>query len=255
MKKHYPVLIALSVIGQSLGQTPTPPIVVKETIVESNVVAPGVPREVVVEETVTKDVVPLNPAEVQVAPAVTIAPQVRVLDPMIARRQLSMLPRELPPGATPAPGTTVEETTTTVEIPGQPTRIYNVERNVVIVEGRELPYLTIPVLFVKESAELLDNESRLAIEETAKAINETLQTSSTATFDIEGHTSTDGEAEMNLNLSAMRAQRIYDELTKRYLVPATALTAHGHGENYPTYPSGTEAEMMLDRRVLVVRVK
>jgi len=31
-----------------------------------------------------------------------------------------------------------------VGVPGQPRRIYKVERNVVIVEGMELPYITIP---------------------------------------------------------------------------------------------------------------
>jgi outer membrane protein OmpA-like peptidoglycan-associated protein len=60
---------------------------------------------------------------------------------------------------------------------------------------------------------------------------------------------------MNMRLSADRARRVYDELTVNYGVPATALSAHGYGENYPNFPSGTEAQMVLDRRVLVVRVK
>ncbi len=72
---------------------------------------------------------------------------------------------------------------------------------------------------------------------------------------IEGHTSTDGEAEMNLDLSARRARRVHGELTANYAVPPEVLTAHGHGENYPAYPDGTEEQMVLDRRVLVVRVK
>ena len=77
----------------------------------------------------------------------------------------------------------------------------------------------------------------------------------TATFDIEGHTSTDGTDELNLDLSAKRARRVFEELTTRYQIPATVLSAHGYGENYPSYPSGTEEQMILDRRVLVVRVK
>ena len=60
---------------------------------------------------------------------------------------------------------------------------------------------------------------------------------------------------MNLELSAQRARRIFEELTKRYQIPATVLSAHGYGGNYPSYPSGSEEQMMLDRRVLVVRVK
>ena len=74
-------------------------------------------------------------------------------------------------------------------------------------------------------------------------------------FDIEGHTSTDGTDEFNITLSAARAQRVYEELTKRYGVPADALSAHGYGENFPAYPKGTEEQMQLDRRVLVVRTK
>ena len=60
---------------------------------------------------------------------------------------------------------------------------------------------------------------------------------------------------MNLELSALRARRVFEELTKRYSIPATVLTAHGHGENFPSFPAGTEEQMTLDRRVLVVRVK
>ena len=124
-----------------------------------------------------------------------------------------------------------------------------------IVEGRELPYVTIPVLFVKETAELLDAESRAALTQTASAIKEVIAANPTAVFDIEGHTSTDGETDFNTALSTQRAQRVYMELTSRYGVPASALSAHGYGESYPAYPNGSEAQMTLDRRVLVVRVK
>jgi outer membrane protein OmpA-like peptidoglycan-associated protein len=157
----------------------------------------------------------------------------------------------------PAPGSVVEttETTTVVEIPGLPPRVYIEERNVVLVEGRELHYLTIPVLFVKETDDLLDVESRQAIEETAAAIRDVIAADPTARFDIEGHTSTEGTDEFNMELSAKRARRVYDELTQRYQIPAEVLTAHGYGENFPRYPDGTEEQRMHDRRVLVVRVK
>lgn len=207
-------------------------------------VAPVQPGQPVTQDVVvTETVIPAAP------------PQVRI-DSALARRQLGMAPKAAEVPAHP-PGTTVEttETTTTRNIPGQPPRVYNIERNVVIVEGRELPYITIPVLFVKETAELLDSESRVAIDDTASAILEVIKTDPTAVFDIEGHTSTDGTDEMNMTLSAQRARRIFEELTVRYKIPATVLSAHGYGESYPSYPSGTEEQMTLDRRVLVVRVK
>ena len=115
--------------------------------------------------------------------------------------------------------------------------------------------MTVPVLFVKETAELLDAESASALEETSTAIKEVIQTEPKAKFDIEGHTSTDGTDEFNMSLSAARAKRVYDELTQRYGVPPATLSAHGYGENYPAYPNGTEEQMQLDRRVLVVRTE
>ncbi len=196
-----------------------------------------------------------------------VRPAVRVLDPVEVRRQLSVAPRavvipERPASIEVAPPPAILETTKTtkvVDTPGQPLRIYNSERSVVIVQeqeqSRELPYVTLPVLFVKETAELLDAESRAALEQVAGVILEVSKTEPGSIFDIEGHTSTDGTGEYNLTLSASRAQRVYDELTKRYGVPAAALSAHGYGESFPAHPRGTEAQMQLDRRVLVVRTK
>jgi len=223
MKNKYTFLIAAACFQPAMSQ-----IVVEEI--------PAPPREVIIEE-----VVPLTP------------PQLRP-DPTIARRHLLTLPRDVVVPEHP-PGTVVETTETKnyVDVPGQPRRIYNVERNVVIVEGKELPYITIPVLFEKETAKLLDVESRVALEETAAAIHEVLKTQPSAVFDIEGHTSTDGTDEFNLKLSADRALRVHQELTQRYSIPASALSAHGYGEMYPTYPNGSEEQMVLDRRVLVVR--
>jgi outer membrane protein OmpA-like peptidoglycan-associated protein len=197
-------------------------------------------EETVVEKTVTETVGPVNPPPVH--------------DPAFVRRHLSVVPRDVVVPAHP-PGTVVETTATTrsEQRPGQPDRVYSVERSVVIVEGRELPYVTVPVLFEKETARLLDVESRVALAGTAAAILEVLKTQPAAVFDIEGHTSTDGTDEFNLKLSAERALRTHQELTRRYLVPASALSAHGYGEMYPAYPRGTEEQMMLDRRVLVVR--
>ncbi len=270
MKTHYGLLLASALLGQALAETPSPPRHVTVTT-ETEVTPPPAPGSVTkVERTVTPG--PGTVTETVVEETITPGPAPRRLDPALARRQLSIVPRVVPvvppvgappvvvdpaTGAIVPPGAKVEttETKTIVKQPGLPPRVYNVERSVVIVEGRELPYITLPVLFVKETAELLDSDSRLAIQETAAAIMEVLKTTPDATFDIEGHTSTDGAAEMNLELSALRAQRVYDELTKNYAVPPAVLVAHGHGENYPAYPDGTEEQMTLDRRVLVVRIR
>lgn len=202
------------------------------------------------------------------APGVVVVQAARPLDPELVRRQLSLAPRVVivptPPASTvvaPPPVEIVKttKTTTVVDTPGRPRRVYNSERNVVIVEdqnqSRELTYVTLPVLFVKETAELLDAESRGALEQVAAVILDVSKTEPGVLFDIEGHTSADGTDEFNATLSAARAQRVYDELTRHYGVPSSALSAHGYGESFPMYPNGSEEQMQQDRRVLVVRTK
>lgn len=235
MKNKYALLIVAACLPPAFAQ-----IVVEETTITPP--PGGVVRETVVEKTPNGEIV-----------TETITPVNRppVLDRAFARRQLLVTPRDAVE-VVPAPGI-VEKTY--VEIPGQPRRIYNGERSVVIVEGKELSYVMIPVLFEKETAKLLDVESRVTLEETAAAILEVLKTHPTAVFDIEGHTSTDGTTEFNLTLSADRARRTHEELTQRYHVPATALSAHGYGEMFASFPDGTEDQMVMDRRVLVVRKK
>jgi outer membrane protein OmpA-like peptidoglycan-associated protein len=229
MKPRHYLWITAALLQSAIAQVPgdVPPVVIEKTTTET--ISPG---QTVVEETVVeRPVAPIG------------------FDP---RRQLSVAPRALPI-VEPAPGTVTETTETSTTRIGA--RVYNVERSVVVVEGQELPYSTIPVLFVKETAELLDSESRAALDETASVILEIYKSNPSARFDVEGHTSTDGADEMNMNLSALRAKKIYDELTIRYRIPSQLLSAHGYGESYPMYPNGNESQLTLDRRVLVVRAK
>jgi outer membrane protein OmpA-like peptidoglycan-associated protein len=233
-----PCLFIVSSVSLIYAQTP-PVIVIEERAVEI-----GSRGEVVTEETVTE----VERTEIPRSELVVEEVQnPRRLDAAVARRQLGTAPRL-------AERSRVETETTPRETRRAP-RVYHRERNVVVVEGMELPYVTIPVLFVKESDALLDDESRLAIEDTAKAIREIVDSNPNARFDIEGHTSTDGSDELNLELSAKRARRVYDELTQRYRIPEEVLSAHGYGESYPNFPNGSEEQMSLDRRVLVVRLK
>lgn len=196
-----------------------------------------------------------------VSPAPSAAPVVivRTLNPTVVQRQLSQAPKVVILSPAPQAEIKTTKTTTVIDTPGQPRRVYNSERSVVVVEDqgqtRELPYVTLPVLFVKETSDLLDDESRNALQQVAGVILAISRTEAGTVFDIEGHTSTDGTGEYNATLSAARAQRVYDELTRTYGVPAAVLSAHGYGESFPMYPQGNEAEMQQDRRVLVVRTK
>jgi outer membrane protein OmpA-like peptidoglycan-associated protein len=248
--KHWISLAALAAFScPGMAQDAVPPVVVVEDQFVEAVPArePAVRGEVVGEEVVVEEVIHGVPAA-------------GAFDPVFTRRHLAVEPREVPPavpGLDPPPGSVVEtiEETTVERIPGLPPRVYHSERHVVVVEGRELPYVTVPVLFKVETAELLDSESRVALEETAAAIREVIEKDPEARFDIEGHTSTDGPEDFNLKLSADRARRVHEELTQRYEIPAEVLTAHGYGENFPNFPDGTPEERVLDRRVLVVRMR
>ncbi len=194
-----------------------------------------------------------------------VRPTVRPVDTVVLRSRLSVAPKVVVVTPAPAPAPVPQEivkttrTTTVVDTPGRPRRVYNSERSVVVVEeqgqAREMPYVTVPVLFVKSTAELLDTESRAALDQVAGVILEVNKTDPAAQFEIEGHTSVEGTNEFNMALSTARAQRVYDELTQRYHVPANALSAHGYGENFPAFPNGTEEQLQQDRRVLVVRTK
>lgn len=191
---------------------------------------------------------------------VTPATAARLLDPLAAQRQLLIAPKvEVIPAPSPGEVVKTTKTTTTVETPGLPTRVYESQRSVVVVENQnqswELPYVTLPVLFVRETAELLDAGSRSSLEQMAGVIKTVIAAEPGALFDIEGHTSTDGPAELNAALSLARAQRVYDELTMRHGVPAAVLRVHGYGSSYAQHPQGTEPELQLDRRVLIVRTK
>jgi outer membrane protein OmpA-like peptidoglycan-associated protein len=183
-------------------------------------------------------------------------PKAQPVDKVVVRERLSIAPRTVvtvsPPVTAPPVTATTTTTVTTTPVPA---RVYDVERQVVVVKDRELPYVTVPVLFVVETAQLLNEESRAALEATASGIMEVAKANPTARFDIEGHTSTEGTDEFNMTLSAARAQRVLDELIKTYAVPADLLSAHGYGENYPKFPNGTESQLQLDRRVLVVRTQ
>jgi outer membrane protein OmpA-like peptidoglycan-associated protein len=184
---------------------------------------------------------------------------VRTLDSAVVQRQLSLAPKVIVVTAAAPTALKTTKTTTVVDTPGQARRVYSSERSVVIVEdqgqSRERPYVTLPVLFVKETSELLDDDSRNALQQVAGVILAISKTEVGTIFDIEGHTSTDGTNEYNETLSAARAQRVYDELTQRYGLPASMLSAHGYGGSFPMYPQGNEPEMQMDRRVLLVRTK
>ena len=172
------------------------------------------------------------------------------LDKETAANRLSVRPRALSPEIQPGFS----------QRPQVSQRTYDRSRNGVVVahdQGKreELSYVSLPILFVVNTAELLDRQSYLNLESMARVVTQILDREPNARFQIEGHTSTDGPDEANLLLSRRRAVRIKAELTHRFGVPATALHAIGYGESYPAFPYGSEEQRQLDRRVLIVRTE
>ena len=181
---------------------------------------------------------------------------IRRLDSRSVLRGLSIVPRRIAPAVVIRPGAPLV-------VPGRPrtlVRVYDRTRNVVMVpaedgQSAELPYIAVPVLFAVGTAELLDETADADLQALAEALLEIHVQEPGARFEIEGHTSTDGEDQDNLDLSLKRASHVYAVLVSRYHVPASILSTKGYGESYADYPNGTEEELQMDRRVLVVRTQ
>ena len=77
-----------------------------------------------------------------------------------------------------------------------------------------------------------------------------LKAASDATIEIEGHTSSEGSDDYNLNLSKRRAQSVVDNLVRRGL-DAGQIGAVGKGEKEPIASNKDEAGRSLNRRVSV----
>ena len=79
---------------------------------------------------------------------------------------------------------------------------------------------------------------------------EGLRSSGEAKIEIEGHTSSEGSDDYNLNLSKRRAQSVVDNLVRRGL-DAGRIGAVGKGEKEPIASNKDEAGRSLNRRVSV----
>jgi outer membrane protein OmpA-like peptidoglycan-associated protein len=69
------------------------------------------------------------------------------------------------------------------------------------------------------------------------------------TFELVGHTDTQGDPSYNETLSQRRADTVRGFLMKEFKIPASRVTAVGHGEREPLYPGDTESDHALNRRV------
>lgn len=118
----------------------------------------------------------------------------------------------------------------------------------------EHAFVPLPILFAVNSDHILDDVSRSNVSKLASLIQE-ITADSKASFSIQGHTSAEGDATSNQQLSERRAARI-QSLLQAQGVPAHTLNAIGLGEDVARFPeTATEAQLQQDRRVLVVRMR
>ncbi len=99
------------------------------------------------------------------------------------------------------------------------------------------------IAFAPASA-TIDEDSELVID----AIAEILAECPSARFEIEGHTDSQGSAEMNRNLSQNRAEAVVGALIKRRVL-TSGLTAVGYGEEQPVADNSSEAGRSKNRRI------
>lgn len=126
----------------------------------------------------------------------------------------------------------------------------------VIIEGLkkdcQVTFTSDALLFHYGSAKIKD-ESMPNVKNTADAIKQALgdpELSQIKTYYVDGHTCSIGSAENNCRLSWMRAQAMIEELSKAG-IPREKLTPRGFGLVYPSSPNDTEANRMMNRRVVL----
>jgi outer membrane protein OmpA-like peptidoglycan-associated protein len=112
------------------------------------------------------------------------------------------------------------------------------------------PYVAVSLLFQKNSDELLDTVSRENVAKVAKMLKEI----GAGGFAIEGHASAEGDADLNIKLSKLRALKI-QTLLREAGVPETELgRIDGFGAKFANAAAtAPEKQLQQDRRVLVVK--
>lgn len=101
-----------------------------------------------------------------------------------------------------------------------------------------------PVLFARGSADILD-ESFAILDRAAQVLRD----NPLGRVEVQGHTDTDGPAEINLELSQQRADSVRDYLVAQG-IDAARLTAQGFGETEPKIdPEESDEDRAANRRI------
>ncbi|MEA5063276.1 MAG: OmpA family protein [Petrimonas sp.] len=89
---------------------------------------------------------------------------------------------------------------------------------------------------------------------TLKSIADVLNENASVKVKIVGHTDSDGDDTMNLELSRRRAESVKNELVKNFGIDASRMEIEGAGETKPVAPNDTPANKAQNRRVEFVKL-
>ncbi|MDX9811063.1 MAG: OmpA family protein [Bacteroidales bacterium] len=88
---------------------------------------------------------------------------------------------------------------------------------------------------------------------TLKSIADVLKENPDVSVKITGHTDSDGDDAMNLDLSKRRAESVKSELTAKFGIEAARMETEGAGESKPVAPNDTPANKAMNRRVEFIK--
>lgn len=89
---------------------------------------------------------------------------------------------------------------------------------------------------------------------TLKSIADVLNENAGVKVKIVGHTDSDGDDALNLDLSGLRAEAVKNELSKNFGIEASRMETEGAGESNPAAPNDTAENKARNRRVEFVKL-
>jgi outer membrane protein OmpA-like peptidoglycan-associated protein len=118
-------------------------------------------------------------------------------------------------------------------------------RNKLLTEGKLVTY----GIYFDVNKDVVKPESYGTLNDIAKILNEVPDVK----VKIVGHTDSDGDDAMNLDLSKRRAASVKAELAKSFGVNADRLFTDGMGESQPVAPNDKPVNKALNRRVEFIK--
>lgn len=119
-------------------------------------------------------------------------------------------------------------------------------RSKLITEGRLITY---GITFDVNKADI-KAESYGALNDIATVLKE----NPAVNVKIVGHTDSDGDDALNLDLSRRRAESVKSELASKFGIDASRMQTEGAGENNPVAPNDTPVNKAMNRRVEFVKL-